>query len=135
MELNNRRSIALLVLALAIIFSTAGLILKPVGVDGIRVLYNNYIHGEKSAVVKLVVHVPHVEAEKCSIAVYRFPTLLNPVTQGRLEFVGVREVPPGKTVVMSSYIRNAEQVSYENSVTKYLEPQEYLVDVKCFNIV
>ncbi|MEB3757366.1 MAG: hypothetical protein GSR76_00710 [Desulfurococcales archaeon] len=135
MELNNRRSIALLILALAIIFSTAGLILKPVGVDGIRVLYNNYIHGEKSAVVKLVVHVPHVEAEKCSIAVYRFPTLLNPVTQGRLEFVGVREVPPGKTVVMSSYIRNADQVSYENSVTKYLEPQEYLVDVKCFNIV
>ena len=135
MKLNNRKLTALLVLALAIIFSTAGLILKPVGMDGIRVLYNNYIHGENSAVVKLVIHVPQVKAEKCSVVVYRFPTLFNPVTHGRLELVGVKEVPPGKTIVMPSYIRNAEQVSYENSRAKYIEPQEYLVDVKCFNII
>jgi hypothetical protein len=90
--------------------------------------------------VKLHIHVPKVNSQYCTVAVYRFPSMLNPTKENRLEIVKIEKTFPGSSITIDSYIKNALPVSYKYDEQKgtylvnYREPQQYLVQLKCYTV-
>jgi hypothetical protein len=123
-----------------VVLILASLGLQSLGADDIHILFENYIQGKESALVKLHIHIPKVNSQYCAIAVYRFPSMFNPTKENKLTLIKIDKTFPGNSITVNSYIKNALPVSYKYNkkegtyIVNYREPQQYLVQIKCYNV-
>jgi len=74
--------------------------------DDLSVLFNSWLEGKPKALIKLNVEIPKVEgAEKCFLAVHRFPTPYNPTKDPKYTDIVYRGVVPcGSTITVKNFI-------------------------------
>ncbi|RSN72395.1 MAG: hypothetical protein DSO07_13040 [Thermoproteota archaeon] len=74
--------------------------------DDLSILFNSWLEGKPKALIKLNVEIPKVEgAEKCFLAVHRFPTPYNPTKDPKhTEIVYRGVVPCGSTITVKNFI-------------------------------
>ena len=104
--------------------------------DEVQLLFRSWIEGKQLMIIKLRVHVPQVDADKCFVAIHRFPTSINPTKDGYTERVYAGFVAPGATVVASKLLSAVPaKLAYDESIgayrVAYYDPQEFMVIVHC----
>jgi len=129
LDMNVKVMISLLVLVTVV----SGAI--PVYYDDLLRVFESWRSGEPKALIILDIRVPQVDADRCVLAVMRYPSMYLP-NNGTLEKLFIGAVSPGSTVVVRKFIPAVPvKMRYDEArrshVVDYYEPQEFLVMVHC----
>jgi len=108
-------------------------LLAAISIDEVNTTIKNWFAGNPQLLLKLTIEVPNIEADKCFVAVHRFPSQYVP-SHERL-YVGF--TVPGKVIEVEKYLPaipvklSFDQVKKQYRV-EYYEPQEFFILVHCF---
>lgn len=102
--------------------------------DEAYILFQEWLKGKELMLVKLFVHVPRLDADKCFVAVHRLSAPYNPVKNGLTERLYAGMVKPGTIVEVKSILSAIPAKLSQNpegTHVDYYEPQQYIVLVSC----
>jgi len=103
--------------------------------DDLQQVFESWRSGEAKALISLDIKVPQVDADKCMLAVMRYPSMYLP-NNGTLEELYIGPASPGSIVTVKKFIPAIPvKTRYDEArgsyIVEYYEPQEFIVMINC----
>ncbi len=104
--------------------------------EEIEASLRKWISGEPVVIISLEIQSPRIDADKCFIAVHRFPTMYNPTENGTTERLYAGIVKPGDSVrakfdISGIPVKYSMDPASGRYKVEYYEPQELFILTHC----